>query len=322
MRFDSKTFLNKVVGDDFLETLSKTELYKPNANISIDIEDIRIGLKVVPRVIMSLLIQELTPMKIGQSKSFPLMLGNNAILSTTKHDTDTYSGSIVDNGAVVVNFKFRPLPGVGLVIMSAFELYDIEESKKEIPKHFSESAEVNVQKLIDERMALHHMVSQCVEKKLMEREAIQQLFMAKIKEAMESKPLHISPLNQVIHNVPSPNENSGKLAEALSASEKVIPIEKSKKKESPLKGFLDKKSSKKKNELEFKVLKADDLNCPDCRQELFKSGLYVGCICMGPDKDNKVFIKKSENGVKIRFPKSWDKDNIELLLDLLRRKNG
>ena len=316
MRFDAKKFLSKAVGEDFLETLAKTELYKPNANVAIDLDDIRIGLKVVPRVIMSLLIRELAPMQMGQAKSIPLMLGNNAILNANKHDTDTYSGSITDNGKILVSFKFRPLPGVGLVIMSAFELYEVEEPKNCAPgpDPFFPSAADHVQKLIDERLAMHHMVSMCVEKKMMEREAIQQLFMAKIKEAMEAKPAPMpipAPIPHAIHSII--NEP---LKEALSASEE--PVKKSAKKESPLKGFLDKRA--KKNEFQFKVIKSD-ISCPDCKQEIFKSGLYLGCICLGNDWNNKVFIKKNEDGIKIRFPKSWDSDNISTLLEIIKSKN-
>lgn len=68
MSGDANKFLSKALGNDFFEVLAKTELYKPNANVAIDIEDIRIGLKVVPRVVMSLLIRELSPMKMGESK--------------------------------------------------------------------------------------------------------------------------------------------------------------------------------------------------------------------------------------------------------------
>src|SRR5665213_2406815 len=127
MHFDAKTFLNKTVGDDFLETLSKSDLYKPNANAVVDLEDIRVGLKVVPRVVMSILIRELPPMKLGEAKAIPLALGQNAILNVNKHDPDSYSGSLISDGKVLSNFKFRSLPGVGLIIMSAFELYEVEE---------------------------------------------------------------------------------------------------------------------------------------------------------------------------------------------------
>jgi hypothetical protein len=327
MSFDAKTFLNKAVGEDFLESLAKSDIYKPNANAVVDIEDIRVGLKVVPRIIMSMLIRELPPMKVGEAKKIPLMLGNGAILNVNKHDPDTYSGSLSDNGAVLSHFKFRPLPGVGLVIMSAFELYELEE-EKEIPKHFAESAELNVQKLIDERLALHHIVGQVVEKKLMEREAIQQLFMVKIKEQLEMKekadklaqilavPLPILPSPVAAVNIPIPEKELDyptPMAEALTASEKPS------KKERPLKGFLDKKL--KKNEYEFKMVKGEIINCPDCLQEIFNQSGMNACICYGSDMGKKVFIKKSEKGIKISFPKSWDKDNALMLLETLKKRN-
>src|ERR1700749_342350 len=97
MRGNADKFISKALGDDFFEVLSKTELYKPNANIAIDLEDIRIGLKVVPRIVMSLLIRELPIMQMGESKKVNLFL-HNCYMSVTKHDTDTYSGQIVRDG--------------------------------------------------------------------------------------------------------------------------------------------------------------------------------------------------------------------------------
>jgi hypothetical protein len=323
MSFDAKTFLDKAVGDDFLETLSKSDLYKPNANAVVELEDIRIGLKVVPRVIMSMLIRELPPMKLGEAKAIHLMLGNNAILNVNKHDPDSYSGSLVDNGVVLSSFKFRPLPGVGLIIMSAFELYGMEEAEKEAPKHFAESAELNVQKLIDERLALRDMVGLVVEKKLMEREAIQQLFMAKIKEQIEMKekadklasvlaaPALPSVSPSVNIPVPAKKEHSIPLAEALAASEKPA------KKERPLKGFLDKKKGKKN---EHQLILKSEVDCPDCGQNIFNGNRISTCICYGDA--SKVFLKKHEDGkVSLSFSKNWDTENIEMLLEALKRRN-
>jgi hypothetical protein len=37
----------------------------------------------------------------------------------------------------------------------------------------------------------------------------------------------------------------------------------------------------------------------------------------------KVFLKKTEDGIKVSFPKSWNSENIEMLLEVLRsNKNG
>jgi hypothetical protein len=363
MHFDAKKFLSKSVGEDFLETLAKTELYKPNANVVIDVEDIRIGLKVVPRIIMSLLIRELPSMKMGDAKAIPLFLGANAILHVNKHDTDVYSGSIIDQGAVIVSFKYRPLPGVGLVIMSAFELYDMDSGAAPVAPvpamPFAPTAEVNVQKLIDERLALHDLVGRVVEKKLLEKEAIQQLFMAKIKEHMEESAKVASDIENVkailkddphtykdeyqrgMHNgiaIADASANKKENADFIDAPKKDINVpdkkihlksmsealeasEKKPKKVSPLKNFLEKKKLKK-NEFHFHVLKSE-ISCPDCGQDLIKSSIYHGCICLGSDADSKVYIKKSEaGGVNIRFGKSWDQENISMLLEILKDKSN
>lgn len=340
MRVDTNKFLGKVLGDDFFEVLSKTELYKPNANIAIDLEDIRIGLKVVPRVVMSMLIHELSPMKIGEAKTVNLHLGNNATMNVNKHDTDTYSGSIVDEGKILVSFKFRPLPGVGLVIMSAFELYEVEDIKKEKPQHFVPEADLNIQKLIDERMALHHLVHSVVEQKMAHKDAMHQLFMAKITEELEQAKKKIAEsekLKSDISNIASvlradPHSHKDEYQRGLHNGVAIFDnpkeepkfiesVEKSAKKQSPLKGFLEKKASKKpKNEFEFKMLKGETIECPDCKKNIFDGKLYSGCICLGDDSERKVFIKKSEDKYSIRFSKGWDVDNIEMLLEVLRKR--
>jgi len=38
--------------------------------------------------------------------------------------------------------------------------------------------------------------------------------------------------------------------------------------------------------------------------------------------ERKVFIKKTESGVNVRFSKGWDEENISMLLEVLRSKNA
>ena len=57
-------------------------------------------------------------------------------------------------------------------------------------------------------------------------------------------------------------------------------------------------------------------------KNIFDGKAFSGCICLGDDMDRKLFIKKTEDGVKVRFSKGWDKENIEMLLEVLRRKRG
>lgn len=67
-----------------------------------------------------------------------------------------------------------------------------------------------------------------------------------------------------------------------------------------------------------------EISCPDCKQQIFNGNLFSSCICYGDDFQRKVFIKKSEEAGKysISFSKGWDIENIQMLVDLLRKKNG
>ena len=90
-------FLKNLLGQDFLETLEKTELYKPGTRTTVDPEEIRIAMKVVPKAIMALLVKELIPMSIGEYKEFSIFVGNNAILKANKTEKDCYNGEIIEN---------------------------------------------------------------------------------------------------------------------------------------------------------------------------------------------------------------------------------
>ena len=97
-------------------------------------------------------------------------------------------------------------------------------------------------------------------------------------------------------------------------------VKKEKSKGSPLKGFLDRKKPK---EYSVKIEKSETVNCPDCGQAIFGgSSGFSGCICFGEDQHRKIWMKKSDDGLKIKFSRGWDPENIELLLETLRGKNG
>lgn len=69
------------------------------------------------------------------------------------------------------------------------------------------------------------------------------------------------------------------------------------------------------------MAKSETVNCPDCGQTIFgQTGGYSGCICYGQDQHRKIWLKKTEDGVQIRFSKGWDPDNISQLLETLRKK--
>ncbi len=332
MASNADFFLNKTLGKDFMESLNKFELWKPGTRSTVDHEEIRTALQIVPRTILSLLIKELSPMTIGETKEVQLMLPGNAMMRVTKHERDVFSGDIEQENKKVVDFKFRSLPGIGLVIMSAFELYD-QANLINTPAVEPEAAS-KIHKLIDERMALYDLVGKVVDKKLMEKEAIEKLLMMKLTEALAVKDKKLDKVAEIAkiqeETTPNPNEyhrgmtNGLKVAESIVTDQEPKFLEPKKPKGSKqLKEFFEKREKKlKKNEYNIQMMKGEQVNCPDCGKNIFDGQVFAGCICLGDNMESKLFIKKTEDGVRVRFGKGWDSENIEMLLEVLRRKRG
>lgn len=64
-----------------------------------------------------------------------------------------------------------------------------------------------------------------------------------------------------------------------------------------------------------------DAICPDCGGKEFTNGKFVGCICMGDFRMAELNIIRKGEGYEIVFGKGWDKEGIEILLDVLKRRN-
>lgn len=298
--------LNSVLDDEFLTTLAKSaDLYKIGSNSILDPEEIRIGLKVVPRAIMSMLISELVPMEINASKDIQLPFGTVAYIAANKNAADDYTGSIYNDNKLVYSFQNRSIPGLGIIILSTFELYDVENLSK--PETHSEAA-AGIQKLIDERMELHSLVSRVVEDKISQREAVHKLMMSKLNEVLNPPIVAVPEVRRPI-DVKNPIEVK---------AEDIVKKELSKK-GSPLKDFLDRK--KKPKEYHVEISKSEAVSCPDCNQTIYGKGIFSGCLCFGQDQNKKLWIKKNADGIQIKFSKSWDPENIEMLLETLRKAN-
>lgn len=326
---NADSFLKKALGEDFFESLNKVELWKPGTKSTIDHEELRTALQIVPRTVIALLIKELVPMRIGETKEVQLMMGTNALMRVTKHERDVYSGELEDDNKKVVEFKLRALPGVGLVIMSAFELYDMENlinaptgspsnaesTPTEPPKtSLADDADLKIQHLIDERMALHELVGKVVDKKIIEREAVHELVMAKLTEAIK---LVNDKVNGAAKEAATAIHIAG-MAEVKAEVAKSIAVKASKKPRA-LQSFLEKKKQKVFH-IPLSMTKGESVACPDCGKNIFDGSVFAGCICYGPDMEKKVFVKKSESGVNVRFSRGWDPENIEMLLEVLKKK--
>ena len=257
-------------------------------------------------------------MLVGETKEIALPIKNSdhPILRVSKHEKDVYSGELEDStekytDKKVAEFKYRSIPGIGLVIMSAFELYDVDELDKKPEHDVPDTTIAMVQKLIDERLALHDLIGKVVDKKITQRDAIQSLVLARLSDS-----------GPVKESKPAKNETNIKVNIDVSPEIKVEQKVKIKK-VSPLKGFLEERKKKlNKSEYAITLLKNETVRCPDCGNALIEGKVFTGCICLGDDMDKKVYLAKTENGMKIRFGKGWDPENMEMLLEVLRRNRG
>ena len=351
-----KDLLKNILDNEFLETLAKSaDLYKIGSNSVLDPEEIRIGLKVVPRAVMSMLISELSEMEINSHKEIQLPFGKDAYLSASKNAADDYTGAVYDNNKMVYDFKNRSIPGLGIILLSTFELYDMDNLSA--PQK-DDSAD-KIQKLIDERMTLHSLVSKVVEDKMSQREALHKLIMGKLGEALKVEEKKNSDIAEIreINEKTTPqsdpyfrgmtnglevansiaNKKEPKFVEAPkksqhlpSSTKKILPLdikaadiikkEPSVKKGSPLKDFIARKKSKSSKKYHVEMAKSETVNCPDCNQKIFGEGNFSACICYGENMGSKIWIKKSDDGFEFKFSRNWTADNVELLLETLRKR--
>jgi hypothetical protein len=317
----------KTLGKDFLESLQKFELYKPGTRTVVDHEELRTALQIVPRTVMALLIKELTPMNIGENKDIFLPVEEECMMNVQKHERDVYSGEIRKGSKIIVEFKNRAIPGIGLVIMSAFELYDVNQLADNM-NNSSEELDSKIQRLVDERLELHDLIGKVVDKKILQREAVSKLVLRKLTDAVEEskKIKQLSEITQVQQESTATAKepyfdgmtNGMKLAESIMTGKEPEFIEVSKGSEK-LKKFIELRKTKK-PEFSIQMSKGETVDCPDCGKNIFDGSVFSGCICLGDDREKKVFIKKTEEGIKVRFGKGWDIDNIEMLLSTLRKK--
>lgn len=373
------SFLKKALGEDFFESLEKSfELYKQGTRTTLDAEEIKTSLQIVPRTLMTFLVNHLSPLKVGDNHRTELPLQEGGVfMNVTKLERDQYIGSIEKLGKIITEFKYRSIPGIGLVIMSAFELYDINKLVE--PPKVEEDLSSKVQALINERLAMHDIVNQVVDKTMAEREALNKLMLMKLTEELnatkaelerervrlaatgvaamgavavgEFKPgdyAHSASLDDVLRfrekhekakkdiaNLASisANDPASKTDEYLRGMANGIAVadaavndkepefvEAPKKGSQKLKNFIE--GRKKPQEFSIEMAKGEHVDCPDCGKKIFDGSAFAGCICLGDDRERKVFITKAEDGIKVRFSKGFDPENIEMLLEILRRKRG
>jgi hypothetical protein len=300
---NAEVFLIKTLGDNFLESLSislsKSEIFKPGTRSITDTNDMYQGLQIVPRTMLNLLVRELSPMQIGDTKEISIPGQEKTIVSITKNERDQFSGQIFQNNVKINDFINRSIPGLGLVLMSVLQLYSMDDLEQDsIPQ--DKQSEIN--RIIDERLNLHSLVNKVVDGRIQQKDAIQQLLMARLTEEFAKEKAAAQPVE-----APKPP----------------VVIILDHKKSRPLSEFVENRKKKLgKKEFSIEMTKSEIVDCPDCGQNIFNKSGISACLCYGQDMGRKVFLKKTEDGIKVSFPKSWSPENIEMLLEVLRRKNG
>lgn len=280
--------IKSILGENFLEELSKSEVVKPLTQTVVDHEELASALKIVPRIVMSWLTKTLIPLKEGESLEvkIPFPQTPNSRLELKKLTSDVYSGNVLKDNKIVNKFLYRTIPGIGLILLTTFEMYDMEDLDKEQPEDVSKY----VQSFVDEKLKLKNLIEQVVEKKISERDAIESLVLAKINSKLSEPKSEV-----LINKIKEDNVKTLK----------------------PLKGFLDKRKNKKKHAV---PLNKSEVVCPDCGSVIFKSESITPCICYGENRNSKITLHKTESNYLLTFSNSWDKENIEMILELLRKE--
>jgi hypothetical protein len=126
----SKELLKAIVGKDGLETLEKA-IFKKRTNAVIDPLEYYLPLLVVPRAILSWLIQNIKPMKIDELKTLEFPNNPDIKIEIQKQDVDQYRAEFVEKGRVIHSFEKQSLPAVSGHLMTVGELYDSFSSEKD-----------------------------------------------------------------------------------------------------------------------------------------------------------------------------------------------
>lgn len=299
MKLKDAKIVKSILGEDIFNELKKSAIYKPESKTALQPEEIRVALEIVPRSVLSFLFANLKYKNNNEVIDLDLPWSLNAKMHVNKLGADNYSGEIIKDGKTLYDFQHRSLPSIGLILLSVFELYDLDmlNEIKEKPAEPVQNKLDDLQNLIDERLMLHNLVKDVVDKRISEREAISRLIKEKLTE-------HITQVS---------------MAEMPKEQEKQEFMEENKK--SKLRQFLENREKKRQESIELD--KSEDIKCPDCNTVIHKkeASEIIPCICFGEYARKPIkILKKADGKVSIKFPKNFDTDNVEMLIETLKKQ--
>jgi hypothetical protein len=300
MIFNPKSLkaIKKMLGNDIVDVLQKNEIYKINTKTVLSPDEMKIGLQIVPKTILRWLTSNLVEMLDGENKKIEIPFHANSYVIINKHGADNYSGEVYKDHKKVNDFKHRSIPGVGLILLTSFELYEAK-MLEEMVEHFKRPEDEEVREkqhkldqIIEQKLMLHKLVESVVEQKMSQRDAIERLIRERIQVKLEE-----------------PKE------EQMQGQSETI------EKKSKLKQFLEQKEKKKQETVK---LDKSEIACSDCNSVLYKkeeADKIKLCICYGDQMGKSIKLKKSSDGkVKFIFPKHFDVEDVEMLLEDIKNK--
>lgn len=187
MKINPDKLIKSILGEDFFEDLKKSVVFKMNNRSVTSLDEVSTGLKIVPRAVMSFLLSSLSHLQAGDNKDLELPFVQDCYMQVTKKDADVFSGYIYSKGKKINEFSERSIPGIGLVLMTTFEMYEVEDLKTAKQKE-KESFDIEkLQEMIDERLRLHSLVNRIVDQKIAQKDAVEILVKEKLKQAISER---------------------------------------------------------------------------------------------------------------------------------------
>ncbi len=123
----AKRILTDCLGSDGLQTLEKS-IIRLKTNSTADAMEMYLPLLVVPRAILSWLVQNILPIPVGEYRELKFPGQDDTSIHIEKADSDVYHGEFSRGGKIIHRFNHQTLPAVSGHLMTIFELYhDIEK---------------------------------------------------------------------------------------------------------------------------------------------------------------------------------------------------
>ena len=117
-----RDLLKHCLGDDGFERLEKAIVRRGTQNVADPLE-LYLPLMVVPRTILSWLVQNIQPMRTGENRDLRFPGRDDIVIHIIKDNTDVYRGEFIQGGKLIHEFSNQTLPSIGGHMMTVGEQY-------------------------------------------------------------------------------------------------------------------------------------------------------------------------------------------------------